>query len=81
MTSPHEFEVTLVSGDTSVTSFVTPTGDTRVRTNIDARIAWEIVSDFVIGINVTERLDSRAPSATAIRRDYQYSSSVGRSWS
>ena len=66
---------------TSVTSFVTPTGDTRVRTNIDARIAWELVSDFVIGVNITERLDSRPPSATATKRDYQYSFSVGWSWS
>jgi len=65
---------------TDVTSFFTPTDGGRFRTNIDARLAWELVDDFVVGINVTERLDSRPPSETATRRDYQYAFSIGWSW-
>ena len=65
---------------TDVTSFVTPTGGGRFRTNIDARIAWELIDDFVLGFNVTERLDSKPPSETATKRDYQYAFSIGWSW-
>ena len=65
---------------TDVTSFVTPTGGGRFRTNIDARLAWELIDDFVLGFNVTERLDSKPPSETATKRDYQYAFSVGWSW-
>jgi len=65
---------------TDVMSFIAPTDGGRFRTNIDARLAWELVDDFIVGINVTERLDSRPPSEAATRRDYQYAFSIGWSW-
>ena len=46
---------------------------------VDAPSAWEISSDFTVGLNITEHLDSRPPSAAATKRDYQYSFSIG--WS
>ena len=74
------FDIGDVDLYTSVTTYTNPTDGGRFRANIDARIAWEIFSDFTIGLNVTERFDSRPPSATAATRDYQYAFSIGWSW-
>ena len=75
------FDVGSVDLYTSVTTYVTPTNGGRLRVNVDGRIAWEIFSDFTIGLNITERLDSRPPAADASKRDYQYAFSLGWSWS
>jgi hypothetical protein len=66
---------------TSVQTFSNPSDGGRFRLNIDGRIAWEIISDFTIGVTVVERYDSSPPSPTAATRDYQYSLTFGWSWS
>ena len=53
----------------------------RFRVDIDGRIAWEIFNDFNIGRTITERLDTRPPSVDAAKRDFQYSCTIGWSWS
>ncbi len=65
----------------SVSTYSSPKDGGRFRLNFDARIAWEIFSDFSIGLNITERYDSAPPSLTAQKRDYQYAFSIGWSWS
>jgi hypothetical protein len=75
------FDVGDVDLYTKVTTYSSPADGGRFRMDIDARIAWEIFSDFTIGLNVTERFDSKPPSATAAKRDYQYALSLGWSWS
>jgi hypothetical protein len=74
------FDIGDVDWYTAVTTYATPAGDGRFRVELDARIAWEIISDFTIGLNVTELYDSAPPSATAAKRDYQYALSIGWSW-
>ena len=66
---------------TDLSTYTNPSDGGRFRVNFDARIAWEIIDDFTIGLNVTENYDSRPPSADATKRDFQYSFSVGWSWS
>jgi len=66
---------------TDVSTFVNPSGGGRFRSNLDARIAWEIIDDFIIGLNITESYDSRPPSEGATKRDFQYAFSIGWSWS
>ena len=66
---------------TTLTTYTNPTDGGRFRINFDGRIAWEIFSDFTIGLNVTERLDSKPPSTTAQKRDFQYAFTLGWSWS
>ncbi len=72
-------------GDTDVyatlATYTTPRDGGRFRINLDARIAWEIISNFTIGLNVIERYDSKPPSVDAPKRDYQYALSIGWSWS
>jgi hypothetical protein len=75
------FDVGDVDLYTKVTTYSSPADGGRFRMDVDARIAWEIFSDFTIGLNVTERFDSKPPSATAAKRDYQYALSIGWSWS
>jgi hypothetical protein len=75
------FDVGDVDLYTKVTTYSSPADGGRFRMDIDARIAWEIFGDFTIGLNVTERFDSKPPSATAAKRDYQYALSLGWSWS
>ena len=75
------FDVGDIDFYSKVTTYVTPATGGRLRLDVDARIAWEIFSDFTVGLNVTERFDSRPPSTTAAKRDYQYSLSIGWSWS
>jgi hypothetical protein len=79
-TTLDAFDVGDVDVYASVTTYATPAGGGRVRLDADLRIAWEIFGDFTIGLNLTERYDSRPPSATAAKRDYQYAFSVGWSW-
>jgi hypothetical protein len=74
------FDVGDVDIYTSLTTYTNPTDGGRFRVNFDGRIAWEIFGDFTIGLNITERFDSKPPSATAAKRDYQYALSVGWSW-
>ncbi|MCZ6915495.1 MAG: DUF481 domain-containing protein [Gemmatimonadetes bacterium] len=64
-----------------LTNYASAADGGRFRLNFDGRIAWEIFNDFTIGINITERLDTRPPSATAEKRDFQYSLTIGWSWS
>lgn len=66
---------------TGIQSFSNPTDGGRFRLNIDARVAWEIISDFTVGLTLIERFDSNPPSATAEKRDFQYSLTFGWSWS
>ena len=75
------FDIGDVDLFTTVSTYVNPTDGGRFRLNLDARIAWEIFNDFTIGLNVTERYDSAPPSLNAQQRDYQYSFSIGWSWS
>ena len=75
------FDVSDVAVFANVTSYMNPTDGGRFRLNIDARIAWEIFNDFSVGLILTERYDSNPPSATAEQRDYQYSFTIGWSWS
>jgi hypothetical protein len=65
---------------TTLTTYTNPTDGGRFRVNFDGRIAWDIFGDFTIGLNITERFDSRPPSASAAKRDYQYALSIGWSW-
>ncbi len=65
----------------SISTYSNPKDGGRFRVNFDARIAWEIFSDFSIGLNVTERYDSAPPSLNAQKRDYQYAFTIGWSWS
>jgi hypothetical protein len=81
VTAFDAFDVGDVNLYTSVTTYTSPADGGRFRMDVDARIAWEIFGDFTIGLNVTERFDSRPPSATAAKRDYQYALSLGWSWS
>ncbi len=75
------FDVGDIDFYSKVTTYLTPATGGRLRLDLDARIAWEIFGDFTVGLNVTERFDSRPPSTTAAKRDYQYSLSIGWSWS
>jgi len=75
------FDVGSVDVYTSVTTYINPADGGRFRADIDGRIAWEIFSDFTVGLNITERLDSRPAGADAAKRDYQYAVSLGWSWS
>ena len=75
------FDVGDVDIYTSLTTYTNPTDGGRFRINFDGRIAWEIFSDFTIGLNITERYDSRPPSASATKRDFQYALAIGWSWS
>lgn len=75
------FDVGDVDIYTSLTTYTNPTDGGRFRLNFDGRIAWEIFSDFTIGLNITERYDSRPPSANATKRDFQYALAIGWSWS
>ena len=75
------FDVGDVDIYTSLTTYTNPTDGGRFRVNFDGRIAWEIFSDFTIGLNITERFDSRPPSASATKRDFQYALAIGWSWS
>jgi Protein of unknown function, DUF481 len=63
---------------TLVDGYKTP-GEERYRLNIDARVSWEIVSDFSIGLTAVERYDS-SPEGDAEQRDFQYGVTVGWSW-
>lgn len=53
----------------------------RYRSRIDARVSWEVINDFTIGVTALEQLDNRPPSASARKRDYQYGLTVGWTWS
>jgi hypothetical protein len=75
------FDIGDVDVYANITTYTNPTDGGRFRVNLDARIAWEIFSDFTVGLNVTERFDSQPPSTTAAKRDYQYAFSIGWSWS
>ena len=75
------FDVGDVDIYTSLSTYTNPTDGGRFRVNFDGRIAWEIFGDFTIGLNITERFDSRPPSASATKRDYQYALAIGWSWS
>ena len=66
---------------TDLKTFTSPGDGGRLRAAFDARIAWEIIDDFTIGLNVTESYDSRPPSAEATKRDFQYAFSIGWNWS
>ena len=81
LTGFDAFDVGDVDIYTKITTYSNPLDGGRFRMDIDARIAWEIFSDFTVGLNVTERFDSNPPSATAAKRDYQYALSIGWSWS
>ena len=65
---------------TELTTFTHPGDEGRLRAEFDARVAWEIIDDFTIGLNVTESYDSRPPSAEATKRDFQYAFSIGWNW-
>jgi len=66
---------------TNLSTYTHPGDEGRFRADLDARIAYEIIDDFTFGINITESFDSRPPSESATKRDFQYSFSVGWSWS
>ena len=63
-----------------LTTYTTPSSG-RIRVKFDGRLAWEIISDFTVGLTITERYDSDPPSPDAANRDYQYSFTLGWSWS
>ena len=75
------FDVGNVDVFAELTTYGSAKGGGRFRLNFDGRIAWEIFNDFAIGMNITERFDSRPPSATAQKRDFQYAFTIGWSWS
>jgi Protein of unknown function, DUF481 len=64
----------------SLTSYFSAADGGRVRLNVDGRIAWEIFSDFTVGLNTTDQVDTRPPAANAGKRDYQYAITIGWSW-
>ncbi len=66
---------------TSLFTYTTPSSNPRLRVEFDGRFAWEIFSDFSVGLSITERYDSRPPSPDAAHRDFQYSFTLGWSWS
>jgi hypothetical protein len=51
----------------------------RVRANLNGRVAWEIIDDFTIGLSALERYDSK-PGEEAQKRDFQYSLTLGWTW-
>ncbi len=55
--------------------------DERFRVNFDGRVQWEVIDDFFIGVTAATRLDSRPPSESASKVDYNYGISIGWSWS
>jgi len=65
----------------TLSTYSNPSGDGRIRVEFDGRLAWEIFSDFNVGLTITERFDSSPPSPDAANRDYQYSFTLGWSWS
>jgi len=64
---------------TMVNSYTRPdTG--RFRLDVDGRISWEVITDFFIGFNVTEKWDTKPPPGSP-DRDFQYGVTIGWSWS
>jgi hypothetical protein len=66
---------------TNLSTYTHPGDEGRFRADLDARVAYEIIDDFTFGINITESYDSRPPSESAPKRDFQYSFSIGWNWS
>ena len=75
------FDVGDIDLYTSIITYTSPAGGGRFRLYVDGRVAWEIFSDFSLGITVTQRVDTRPPSETAAKHDYQYALTIGWSWS
>jgi hypothetical protein len=75
------FDVGDIDVYTSATTYTSFKDGGRFRLDIDGRIAWEIFSDFNVGLSITERIDTRPPSVDAAKRDFQYSFTIGWSWS
>jgi hypothetical protein len=55
--------------------------ESRYRVNFDGRVSWEIFDDFYLGFTATNRFDSKPPSETAEKNDFQYGVTIGWSWS
>ena len=79
VTSFDAFDIGDLNVSTSASTFVAPQDGGRFRLNFDARVSWEILNDFVIGFNVTEKYDSKPPTVDA-GRDFHYGLTIGWSW-
>jgi len=49
----------------------------RVRSDLEVNLSHEVVKDFMIGVTMFDKFDSRPPSATAAKNDYGVTFSVG----
>ena len=49
----------------------------RVRSDLEVNLSHEVVKDFMVGITLFDKFDSRPPSATAAKNDYGVTFSIG----
>ncbi|MCL7971560.1 MAG: DUF481 domain-containing protein [marine benthic group bacterium] len=64
-----------ITSDLTVTPILNDWG--RVRIDFNARVAYELISDFTIGFRFFDNFDSRPPSETASKNDYGLTFSLG----
>jgi putative salt-induced outer membrane protein YdiY len=67
-----------ITSDLTVTPILSDLG--RWRIDFNARISYELISDFTIGFSFFDNFDSRPPSATASTNDYGLTFSLGYSF-
>jgi hypothetical protein len=61
-------------------TFTSLTESERVRANFDARIRYEVFSDFYLALTLKSSYDTNPPSDTALKTSYTSGLSVGWSW-
>lgn len=49
----------------------------RIRSNLDAKITWEVFSDFTLGMSYWFNSDSKPADANALNFDWGYTTSIG----
>jgi putative salt-induced outer membrane protein YdiY len=49
----------------------------RVRSDLEINLSHEFIKDFMIGVTMFDKFDSRPPSATAAKNDYGVTFSIG----
>ena len=67
-----------ITSDLTVTPVLNDWG--RWRIDFNARVSYELISDFTIGFRFFDNFDSRPPSATAATNDYGLTFSLGYSF-
>ena len=49
----------------------------RIRSNLNAKITWEVFSDFTLGMTYWFNSDSKPAEANALNFDWGYTTSIG----